>query len=211
MKENTLIFLMDYDGHPTLSDEFAERYRTYALQDVINDSYLDRNKCVIVSTALEPEGYKRCQDLDTDPSQTTRSRALKNQATLDKGWTWIEITKTDSFAHLEHLLQKIDFDLAPEKTNIIYGGTNTSGCVLHSSNFSLNKFCDHGYDCQLYLPFCDDSQIAGITTYDRSQKAFAIVYEYLKRNNLINNVDILTRFADLKLVRSNKRFDYKST
>jgi hypothetical protein len=199
MKEYTLIFLMDICGHPGISEDFVERYRTYALQDIINDSYLDRKKCVIVSTGFLP--YE----------ENPRSHELYKQAVLDRGWTWLTIDKTDNFSKLEYMLNEIDFVLSPEKTNIIYGGTNTSGCVLNSSNFSLNKFCDKGYSCQLYLPLCDDAQVAGITSHDKNLKAFALVYSYLKLNNYIKDVDILTRFADLKLIRSNKRFDYIST
>ena len=38
MEKNTLIFLMDMDGHRRLSDDFAHKYRTYAFQDIVNDS-----------------------------------------------------------------------------------------------------------------------------------------------------------------------------
>lgn len=193
MKENTLIFLMDICGHPGISDDFADLYRTYALQDIINDSYLDRQKCVIASTSF----------LDNN----LRSKELYTQATNDRGWSWVTVNKNEQFSSLEKKLKNIDFELSPNKTNVIYGGTNTSGNVLNSTNFSLNKFCDRGYICQLYLPLCDDSQIAGLTSHDRSLKAFSLVYTFLKQKNYINNIDILSRFSDLKLIKSSKRYD----
>jgi len=201
MNKNSLIFLMDFDGHPGLADEFVENYRTYALQDIINDSYLDREKCVIVSTALSSQGS----------NIETRSNILCKQAVLDKGWTWLKVDKTKNFSYLEHELSKVGFTLSPEDTTIVYGGTNTSGCVLHSSNFSLNKFVGKGHFCQLYLPLCDDTQIAGITSFDRSQKAFALVYKYLKDKKYIDSVDMITMYGELNLVKSDKRFDYIST
>ena len=194
MAENTLIFLMDICGHPGISDDFADLYRTYALQDIINDSYLDRQKCVIAST--------------TFLANKLRSKELYIQATNDRGWSWITVDKSEQFSSLEKKLKDIDFELLPSGTNIIYGGTNTSGNILNSTNFSLNKFCDRGYTCQLYLPLCDDAQIAGITSHDRSLKAFSLVYAYLKQKNYINNVDIVSRFSDLKLIKSDKRYDY---
>ena len=204
MDKNCLIFLMDMEGHPELSDDFAEKYRTYALQDIINDRYLDRNRCVIVSTRLD--------DRDIDYTDTlSKSQVIRKQATLDKGWNWLEFEKEDTLSTVKHELQKINFTMSPDTTTIIYGGTNTSGCVLHSSNLSLNKFLTKGYYCQLYLPLCDDCQIAGITSIDRNQKAFALVYQYLKTKGHIENTDILTRFADLDLIRSDRAYDWVAT
>jgi len=196
-KKNTLIFLMDICGHEGLCDEFAQRYRTYALQDIINDAYVDRENCVIASTHFL-EGY-------------VRSEELWKQATLDRGWSWIKVQKTENFSVLGERLKDVGFDLSAENTNIIYGGTNTSGCVLNSSSFSLNKFCERGYSCQLYLPLCDDGQIAGINGFDKSQKAFARLYQYIKKENYIPNIDILTSYAELIVPRSDKRYDYIST
>lgn len=204
MDKNCLIFLMDMEGHPELTDDFAEKYRTYALQDIINDRYLDRDKCVIVSTRLD--------DRDIDYTDTlSKSQVIRKQARLDKGWNWLLFDKEDTLSTVKHQLQKINFTMSPDKTTIIYGGTSTSGCVLHSSNLSMNKFLNSNYYCQLYLPLCDDSQIAGITSIDRNQKAFAIVYQYLKTQGHIENTDILTRFADLDLIRSDRAYDWVAT
>lgn len=192
---NTLIFLMDIDGHEGLTDKFTTQYRTYAFQDLINDSYLDRNRIAIASTGFDYD----------------RSIELYKQATLDRKYNWVKVKKTDEFSVLEKKLLDVGFSLTPKKTNIIYGGTNTSGCVLHSSNFSMNKFCMQGYYCNLYLPLCDDAHIPGINSIDRNQKAFSEVYTFLKTRNLIERVDITTRFGDLTLPKSNKRFDYVST
>ena len=210
MDKNCIIFLMDMEGHPTLTDEFAEKYRTYAFQDIINDRYLDRNRCVIVSTGMAPLGTIT-STTNPDLSKLTKSQILYRQATLDKGWTWIEVTKEDKMSTLTHKLKEVNFDMSPNKTTIIYGGTNTSGCVLHSSNLSLNKFLSKGYYCQLYLPLCDDCQIAGITSIDRTQKAFSVVYDYLKKHKYIEQTDILTRFAELDLIKSNHAYDWVAT
>ena len=210
MDKNCLIVLMDMEGHPTITDEFADKYRTYAFQDIINDRYLDRNRCVIVSTGIAPMGTIT-SSINPDLSKLTKSQVLHRQATLDKGWTWIQMSKEDDMSTLTHKLKEVNFDMSPNKTTIIYGGTNTSGCVLHSSNLSLNKFLSKGYYCQLYLPLCDDCQIAGITSIDRNQKAFALVYQYLKTKGHIENTDILTRFADLDLIKSDRAYDWVAT
>lgn len=195
MSKNTLIFLMDIDGHAALADDFAIKYRTYALQDILNDNFLDRDKNVIVST----------------PFYSERSKELHHQGTYDRGWKWFECEKSEEYRYLQWMLKKQNFILSPEHTTIIFGGTNTSGCVLHSSNLSLTKFAERNFYCQLYLPLCDDVHMPGVCSHDRSQKAFAETYETIKRLNLFHRVDILTRFGDLDLVRSEKRFEYKST
>jgi len=193
--ENTLLFLMDMDGHDGLSDDFANRYRRYALQDIINDPFLDREKNVIVSTHIYHQ----------------TSKDLHHQATWDKGWKWYFVEKDRPFATFEKTLRKEGFILDQNNTNIIFGGTNTSGCVLHSSNLSMSQFLGRGYDCQLYLPLCDDVMIPGICSHDKSQKAFCELYDFIKRNKYWEKLDILTRFVDLKLIRSAKKFTYKST
>lgn len=193
--KNTLIFLMDIDGHPGIEDNFAGKYRTYAFQDICNDNFLDRNKNVIVST----------------PFYSERSKELHHQATYDRGWKWYAMEKSEEFRTLEKMLRKKGFILSPENTTVIFGGTNTSGCVLHSSNLSLSQFAARGFHCQLYLPLCDDVHMPGIESHDRSQKAFSETYTFLKKNNHIDKVDVLTRFVDLDLKRSDRRFEYKST
>jgi len=204
MNKNCLIFLMDIEGHPALTDDFADRYRTYALQDIINDRYIDREKCVIASAGATDR-------TDLEDTECSKNIVLKKQATLDKGWTWLQFYKEDKFSTLEAHLSEIGFELSPNHTTIIYGGTNTSGCVLHSSTFSMNKFLDRGYYCQLYLPLCDDSQIAGITSIDRNQKAYSYVYQYLKKHQLIEKTDILTAYSDLDVIKSNHLYDWVST
>ena len=193
--KNTLIFLMDIDGHPGLADDFAIRYRTYAFQDICNDNYLDRDKNIIVSTPIFEE----------------RSKDLHHQATYDRGWKWYYTEKSQEFKTFEKMLRSNGFILDPKNTTVIFGGTNTSGCVLHSSNLSLSQFAARGYYCQLYLPLCDDVHMPGVESHDRSQKAFSEIYTFLKRADYVKNVDILTRFADLDLKRSTERFIFKST
>lgn len=195
MEKNTLIFLMDMDGHPGLADDFSDRYRIYALQDILNDNFIDRNKNIIVSTLIY--------------SQT--SKDLHDQATYDRGWKWYFTKKDKEFSVFEKTLRKEKFILDPRYTTVIFGGTNTSGCVLHSSNLSMSHFAERGFNCQLYLPLCDDVMVPGLGSHDRSQKAFAEIYEFIKKNKLWNKIDILTRFVDLDLQKSNSRFEYKST
>ena len=195
MEKNTLIFLMDMDGHRGLCDDFAHKYRTYALQDIVNDSYLCRDKNIIVSTLIY--------------SQT--SKDLHHQATYDRGWKWYFSEKDKSFRMFVKQLRANDFKLEPERTTVIFGGTNTSGCVLNSAALSMNKFVDNGFYCQLYLPLCDDVMMPGIGSHDRSQKAFSEVYDFIKKNNLWNKIDVTCRFTELDLKKSNFRFEYMST
>ena len=183
------------DGHPGLADDFGDRYRTYAFQDIVNDNFIDRNKNIIVSTLIY--------------SQT--SKDLHHQATYDRGWKWYFTEKDKEFRVFEKTLRKEGFILDPRNTTVIFGGTNTSGCVLHSSNLSMSQFANRGFNCQLYLPLCDDVMIPGLGSHDRSQKAFSEVYEFIKKNKLWDKIDILTRFVDLDLKKNDFRFEYKST
>ena len=180
---NTVLFLMNPDGYPAMTDDFTNGYRNYAIQDILFDKYIDRNKIIIVTTKLETERYKEIRDF------------------IEKaGYTWLEVDKDLNLSQLSHTLEKVyNFVINPADTNIIYGGTNTSSDVLHSSELSIGRFADRGYKCQLYLPLCADIRMPGICQIDKEMKAFAEVYSFIKSNNLFNRIDLLTRFADLTL------------
>ena len=43
------------------------------------------------------------------------------------------------------------------------------------------------------------------------QKAFAEVYEFVKKNNPWNKIDVKVRFTELDLKKNNFKFQYMST
>jgi hypothetical protein len=180
---NTLIFLMNPDGYPALTDDFVNGYRIYAIQDILFDKFLDRNNIVIVSTAINTDRYKEM-------------KVLMESA----GYNWLELDSIINISQLKHELQKqYNFKLDSEDTNIIYGGTNTSYEVMYSTDLSLGQFAKRNFNCQLYLPLCADITQPGICQIDKEMKAYSQVYDFINQNKLFDKVDILTRFADLKL------------
>ena len=54
-----------------------------------------------------------------------------------------------------------------------------------------------------YILLCDDPNIA-IGALDKGQLAFSEVYNYLKRNKLFNNVDIIFHEHDPQIIKSKK-------
>jgi hypothetical protein len=183
MTENTLLFLMQPDGYPAISDDFINGYRNYAIQDILFDKYIDREKLLVISTPISSARYKEIKQL------------------MEKaGYCWLEVSEDTNFSQLKHLLEKqYSFNLDPAHTNIIYGGTNTSREVLHSEELSLGKFLGRNFYCQLYLPLCADVVMPGVCQIDREMKAYSQLFSFVKNNNYFNNIDVLTRFADLKL------------
>tara|TARA_B100000900_G_scaffold323123_1_gene282656 strand:+ start:610 stop:1170 length:561 start_codon:yes stop_codon:yes gene_type:complete len=186
---------MDPDGHPSLSEPFVEQFRTFALQDILNNNFNDRTNNVIVSTAFDSD----------------KMNELYKQATIDKGWKWYKVGKDTGIQALKELLSDNDFDLNPRHTTMIFGGTNTSGCILAGAKLSMSRFAQWGCDCKLYLPLCDDPQIPAIGAHDKGQLAFSEVYNYLKRNKLFDNVDIIFHEHDLQIIKSKNRFEFEAT
>ena len=185
---NTLLFLMEPDGYPALTDEFTNGYRNYAIQDILFDKHIDRERIVVVSTQIRTDRYKEIK------------RLMENF-----GYNWLEISKDTNLSQLKHQLDKnYKFNLNIENTNIIYGGTNTSHEVLHSEKLSLGRFASEKFYCQLYLPLCADVVMPGVFQIDKDMKAFSQVYQFIKRNNYLDSIDILTRFGDLKLPWRNR-------
>ena len=125
--------------------------------------------------------------------------SMKNIA-LSSGFRWIHfrdesiddiLLKVSQFNILNDgvmLTKKVH--LTPENTRVIIGGTNTAGCLLFNSNVSATHWVDEGYKVDMCLSMCADYQSAGLNQADKNQIAFATLYMYIKKYNLINKINV---------------------
>ncbi len=131
--------------------------------------------------------------------QDRRLESMKEIA-LTSGFRWVQfqdesiddiLLKVSQFNILNDgvmLTKKVH--LTPENTRVIIGGTNTAGCLLFNSNVSATHWVDEGYKVDMCLSMCADYQSSGLNQADKNQMAFASLYNYIKKYNLIDKIDV---------------------
>jgi hypothetical protein len=170
-----IIVLHHFYGYPDLMDDTANNIRYAQLLSLLNN--IRSNTLVLCCTRPEDK----------------RMIAIK------------DITKAEGLMWVDYVYEEIEFILSkynihnPSNTNVIIAGTNTSGCVLYNSEFSVKKWTDLGFDVQVCLSMCADYQSDGINGAEKNQKAAVNFYSYIKKNNLISKVDLVYNANDLKL------------
>ena len=180
---NTLVLLIDFEGHPALGNEYINNLRYSTLIDLFMDLEIDRDKIMFVSNSM-------CEKL----------HEVKSFG-ISKGFNWLDVESNASVpALIKTLKRESKFKLDKEKTNVIFGGTNTSGCVLGAKPMGARSFARAGYKCKLYLPMCADYFIKGLNEVDKIMYSMAAIYKSLKENNAIENIDLITSKKDLELI-----------
>ena len=82
--------------------------------------------------------------------------------------------------------------ISPLKTNIIIGGTETSGCVFDNKNIGALHWAKRGYDTTIYLPLCCDYSSPGATWELKQLSGISSLWNTVGREikNSIKNVNI---------------------
>lgn len=180
---NTLVLLIDFEGHPSLGDSYINNLRYSTLIDLFMDLEINRDKILFVSNSM------------SEKLEEVKSFGVS------KGFEWLDVENNASVPSLIKTLKRSGkFKLDKKSTQVIFGGTNTSGCVLGAKPMGARSFARAGYKCKLYLPMCADYFIKGINEVDKMMYSMAAIYKSLKENNAISNVDLITSKKDLELV-----------
>jgi len=187
----TLILLIDFYGHPSLtSDKYSDNVRYSALTEILSSTHIDREKCVLFSTSIN--------------KFDERLKELRNIA-FHNGFKWIIPTENESndntysIDYLKLKLQQyLNFNLDKEDTQVIVTGTNTSGCVFKTKKIGAYHFVKAGYKTKIYLPMCAEYEHKGINDFERNSNAFAQLYKNIKKFDCFD-IDICKDFSDLRL------------
>lgn len=187
-KEDTIILLIDFYGQPGLQDQNYLNRRYNSLLDIINQRKIDRNHCHIISNTHELEDQQM--------------KSIEKFAWLEK-WKWHNISKDQgvnngyvntTIEQFIEIVRKYDPNLhiSPLKTNIIIGGTETSGCVFDNKNIGALHWAKRGYDTTIYLPLCCDYSSPGATWELKQLSGISSLWNTVGREikNSIKNVNI---------------------
>ena len=179
---SSVIYLVDFYGHPSLGDDHSNNQRYSTLIDICASPKIDKTKTIIVSSKID-----------------FREKVLEvKKIAQGRGWTWIEFDG-DSIDDFEHNLVEHGYLL--DNTKMIFGGTNTSGCVFKTKKTSLIQFAKAGYRTELHLPLCAEYHTVGINPSEKNARAYSIIYNEIKKNpNLLGNIEISCKTNEISYI-----------
>jgi len=182
-----IILLNHFRGLPELMDPINDNIRYAKLQKILQHS--DPETTICVGNELVYYG---------GPKEDKKIGCIRSLAE-DDGFRWVDYSD-ETLEEIINIISKPQnnthnvlhegINMTPENCIIILGGTNTAGCVLQNSNVCARRWVDKGYNVQFHLSMCADYQSAGINQADKNQMAFALMYNYIKENNLIDKIDV---------------------
>ncbi len=183
----TVILLIDFEGHKILADDYVNDIRYSTLQQITENTSIDRNSCIILSIG--------------NSIRDKKLQEIRNIA-VNERWKWLDIQNVNSSVEdIEQLLlQTLNFQMQNYNTQIVIGGCNTSGCVIKSKLCSAKYFSEKKYKTNIVLPMCAEYEASGINDIEKNMKAFARVYNYVKRNKL-NYIDIVEVINDIEFIK----------
>jgi len=185
----TVILLIDFNGHKILADDYMNKLRYSTLQQIIDDTTIDKQNTIIVSIGRSLIDKKLNE--------------LKYIATTDH-WKWLEIPDIDSSVEVieKLVLKKLNFSMNNTDTQIIIGGCNTAGCVIQSKLCSAKYFSWKQYKTTILLPLCAEYATQGINDIEKNMRAFGKVYTFIKNNKL--NIDLVEDVTKISFKRDDK-------
>jgi hypothetical protein len=187
-----VIVLNHFRGYPELMDECSNNNRYAQLQFLIDHVYGKASDVVFL--------WNDSINIDT-PKEDKKMMAIKDISQTNFSHRWVSFFDSHN---LDAILLKvaqgeeedvagnphIGFNITPHNSHIIITGTNTAGCLLRNANVSIKEWFDRGFTITLCLSMCADYQLDGLNPTDKNQKATAILYQYLKDNDMIHKVNI---------------------
>ena len=192
--KNTLLLMIDFQGQPGLQDQNYMNSRYVALLDILNRRNINREKCIIVYFGTKLEDKQLMSMIEFSRLEKWQSFDI----TIETNNAYDNIT-IDEFCKI--IKKYTTFEIAPHITNIIVGGTETSGCVFDNKNVGAFHWALRGYDTSIYLPLCCDFSSYGLTWLDKQKAGLSIIFQTIKnsemRNTIIKNLSLTSTFDEL--------------
>ena len=167
-----VVVLIHFEGHPLSTDHVSEELRWSTLRGLL---FGREKKLVILSD------HKRECDF--------KMNDLRKQVEADDYHKWIQIdpVKYPTIHSIETLL----YAKNTIARRVIFGGTNTKGCVLDQTPYSAIPWAKEGHNVKVYLPMCIEYQAAGINQKERNIVAFADFWRKSKEAGVVQSIDFI--------------------
>ena len=192
---NTLLVLMDFNGHPDFTtDPITDIIRYSNLTDILYNRSIDRQKFHIFTTKIAKKDRKLFD--------------IKEQC-IKRGNKFVEAEVDYSIENgIKDLEYAFDMDMSWQ---IIIGGTNTSGCVY--KNHSLGAYYWHkaGYKTAIYTPICGEYQAMGINDFEKNTNGLTHLFNDMIDDDSLDHANqpgfgirLVNEIRKLNLPYSNK-------
>lgn len=178
MEDKVCLLLIDFEGHPITGDEYINELRYSTLNSFIYA--LSTKRSIILSNNHNGEKTR------FSPRMAEVERMNENDGRIP----WITFDPDTDYDIND--LRGMAYEKGYNIKKVIIGGTNTSGCVLTSKKYSAINWAKAGFDVIIWLPLCADYQISGLTNADKWINSFAEIYKEIKKENLMDKIDLLT-------------------
>ena len=194
MKElKTLINLIDFVGHPAVNELYTTQKRFDTLDRLLYKNNKLKDKVIISHV---PNLNKNQLEYST---WAERLIEVKEKVVKKYNATWIDMIESTDVIEVTQLLHKNNYIIKPGLTQIIFGGTNLSGCILNKKEVSVKSFVDLGFDCTIYLPMCTECDQVGVNDLEKTWIAINKIYDYVVKNNITHKVSLISEERDLML------------
>ena len=181
-----VILLIDFEGHPLLSnDEVLNNLRFSHLKNFIFNPISDNNQ----------RGY-RFLFISNHDEHHEKMIELQKMSEAEGYHEWINIKPEQEYT--PHYLNEMIGDKGYSIQNIIAGGCNTAGCMLNTKSYSPVRWAKAGYPMQIFLPMCADYQLQGATTFESQMNGISNLYRGLIEKDAIFDVDVIMNEWQIK-------------
>lgn len=174
-----VIVLIHFEGHPLSTDEASEELRWSTLRGLLFGRH---KKFIILSDHKRESEFKMNE--------------LRKQVEADDFHRWVQIDPV-RYPTI-HSIETMLFDKGVIPRRVIFGGTNTKGCVLDQTPYSAIPWAKEGHDVKVYLPMCIEYQAAGRDQKERNIVAFADFWRKSKEAGVVQSIDFIAELERMK-------------
>ena len=187
-KENTIVLLIDFKGHPLLGDEYVNNTRYSELQRFLTSKNISRENIVFVSNIKNDPKLMELFEMANTVGYTTRY--------IDELVSMSDICNTTQEA--------MGWDVTPRDTQIIIGGCNFGGCVINAKKMSAVHWVGKGFQTTIHLPLCAEYEQPGVNSTEKAYNGFKQVYDFIKEYNAFD-IKLTDKFEQLELTFYEKK------
>ena len=189
-KDNTIVLLIDFKGHPLLGDEYVNNRRYSELQKFISNRNISREDIVFVSNSISDRKLEELFEM----ARTVGFKAI----TLTEKKEPREGINTSIRELFNIIHEKLGWDIKLSNTQIIIGGCNFGGCVVNSKKISAVYWSKLGFKTTIHLPLCAEYEQPGVNSTEKAYNGFKKAYEHIQFNKAFN-IQLTDKFEQLEL------------
>ena len=193
-KENTIVLLIDFKGHPLLGDEYVNNTRYSEIQRFLTSKNISREHLIFISN------HKSYEGTSYDPKLTELFNMAKTV-----GYTTRYIDELASRTDIIDTVQiAMGWDVTPRDTQIIIGGCNFGGCVINAKKMSAVHWVGKDFQTIIHLPLCAEYEQPGVTSTEKAYNGFKQLYDFIKEHNAFD-IKLTDKFEQLEMTFYEKK------